>query len=141
MSRLVTVRYTGPQAAGDGDRDGPGARIAKFIPAEVLAFFAMWTQGVALLPWKNTIQTAELVGAVLGVVFTFVYFSRFFPNAPPESRAAHRYISTLAFAVYAYTISAVVIPGYFVPALAFLATAVITLVSAAFIPTSAASGP
>jgi hypothetical protein len=124
-------------AANKGDSDNALARIAKYIPAELVAFFAMWTHGVALLPWKNSILACEMVGVVIGLVVTPAYFTKFFPSAPPEARAAHRWISTLAFAVYAYTISAAVIPKQcYVPALALIATALITLFSAIFIPTS-----
>jgi hypothetical protein len=136
VALLVSVRYTGPQAAAKGDDDNTTARIAKYIPGEVLAFFAMWTQGVALLPWKVSFLHFEVAGAIVGVIITPVYFTKFFPNTPEEARAAHRWISTVAFAVYAYTISAAVIPKHYVPALALLATALITLVSAIFIPTS-----
>jgi hypothetical protein len=135
MSRLVSVRYVGAVAASKGDDDNTAARIAKYIPGEIIAFFSMWTQGVAILPWKNALLTCEVVGIIVGLIVTPLYFSKFFPNAPPEARAAHRWISTIAFAVYAYTISAAVIPEYFVAGLALLATALITLVSALFIPT------
>src|SRR5690349_22205970 len=118
MARLVTVRMLGPRTASSTDEDSPLSRIAKFVPAEVLAFFAMWTQAVASLPWPKAILPGELIGAALGLVFTYFYFDKFFPKAPPEARKAHMWISTLAFGVHAYNLSAGAISEYFIPGIA-----------------------
>lgn len=141
MGRLVTVRTVGPRAAAAGDEDSPLSRIAKYVPAEVLAFFAMWTQAAASLPWPEIVLPAELVGAAAGLLVTYVYFDKFFPKAPPEARKAHKWISTLAFGVHAYNLSAGAIPEYFVPGIALALTAAITLISALVIPTEASSPP
>ena len=141
MGRLVTVKYLGAQTAAAGEEDGPLNRIAKYVPAEVLAFFAMWTQAMAELPWKNAVLGGEIVGAVLGLIVTYAYFDRFFPNEPPEAQSAHKWISTLAFAVYAYNLSAGAISQYFEPAIALAVTAFITLLSALFVPKKASPVP
>ena len=140
MGRLVTARGVGTKAAGGNDQDGALSRIAKYVPAEVLAFFAMWTQAMASLPWKDAILPAEIGGAVVGVVFTYFYFERFFPEASISSRSAHKLVSTLAFGVYAYNLSAGAVPKYFVPGIALALTAAITLFSAVFIPTEKPPG-
>ncbi|HEY6926774.1 MAG TPA: hypothetical protein VI653_25035 [Steroidobacteraceae bacterium] len=141
MSRLVTVRYGGAAAAAKADEDRTLGRIAKYVPSELLAFYSMYTQGVATLKWESVRPLGELVGAAIGVILTLVYFGRFFPKAPPEARKAHLWISTGAFVVYAYTISAAAAPQYFVPGLALMATALITLVSSVIIPRSTRPPP
>lgn len=144
MGRLVTARVFGAKAAAGGDQDAALARIGKYIPAEILAFFAMWTQGTATLAAKPMLQEylggIELVGAIIGLVVTYIYFDRFFPQSAAVSRNAHKWISTLAFGVHAYNLSAGAVSTYFVPGVALLATAVITLVSAVYIPTEKPNG-
>lgn len=133
MGRLVNTVRRGALATG-GDPDTPLSRIAKYVPAELLAFYTLWTQAAASLPWKEHILTVCVGGAVIGVVVTFVYFDRLFPGADPVSRRFHRIISPVAFAVYSYTIMGSVVAHIFVPGVALLATAVITLVSAVAVP-------
>jgi hypothetical protein len=134
MARLVTVRPAGAAQASAAEDDAL-SRIGKYIPAEVLAFYALWTQAMAMLRWKELIIPGELLGGVIGLVFTYFYFDRFFPNEAKEARKAQKIISPLAFAVHAYTISAAAIPkDYFEPAIALALTALITLASAAYIP-------
>ena len=141
MSRLVTVRYSGATAAAKVDEDRALGRIAKYIPSELLAFYSMYTQGVATLKWASVRPLSELAGAAVGVILTLVYFGHFFPKAPPEARKAHLWISTCSFVVYAYTISAAAVPEYFIPGLALMATALITLVSSVIIPRSTKTPP
>lgn len=133
MGRLVSAVRVGAKAAG-GDSDTPLSRIAKYVPAEILAFYTLWTQAAASLPWKEHILKVCVAGALIGFVVTFLYFDRLFPNAEPAERRFHRIISPLAFAVYSYTIMASVVTDIFVPGIALLATAVITLVSAVAVP-------
>jgi hypothetical protein len=135
MGRLVTARTVGTKAAGGNDQDGPLSRIAKYVPSEVLAFFAMWTQAVASLSWKDVVLPAEIGGAVIGLIVTYVYFDRFFPQSPASSRSAHKWVSSGAFAVHAYNLSAGAIPAYFIPGIALALTALITLLSVIVIPT------
>lgn len=139
MSRLVTPRQTAVKAAGGSEQDGALSRIAKFVPSEVLAFFAMWTQAIASLPWKGAVPLIELGGAIVGLIITYVYFDRFFPQASPASRSAHKWISTGAFGVHAYNLSAGATPEYFIPGIALASTALITLISALYIPTETRS--
>lgn len=137
MSRLVTVKTIGPvAAAAAAPRDSTLTRIGKYVPAEILAFFAMWTQAVGTFSSSYARVPVEVAGVLIGLVATYIYFDRFFPGAPVEARNAHRWISTLAFAVYAYNLSAPVLPsGCFIPGAALLATALITLISALVEPT------
>jgi hypothetical protein len=140
MGRLVSTRTLGAVVANAGDDERALTRIAKYIPAEILAFFAMWTQGAASLPWADAVRWVELGGALVGLVATYLYFDRFFPESSIRSRIAHKRISTLAFGVYAYNLSAGAIPSYFVPGVALLLTAAITLVSALIIPSEKPAG-
>lgn len=133
MSRLVETVSPGAKAAGGGPEGGL-ERIAKYIPAEILAFYALWTQAAASLPWAQYILPICIAGAVIGLVVTYVYFDRLFPNAAPESKRYHRVISPVAFGVYSYTIMGSVVPDIFVSGIALLATAAITLASALAIP-------
>ena len=143
MSRLVETVSAGAKTASRSNPKDGIERIAKYIPAEILAFYTMWTQAAALLPIKSadpdapppdslvfpegTVTIACLVGLVLGAILTYAYFDRFFPDAKPESRRYHRVISPIAFLIYGYTIWGAVDPSYFVPGIALMATAVLTL--------------
>jgi hypothetical protein len=134
MSRLVIPEGIGAKAAGGGDKDNNLERIAKYIPAEVLAFYTMWTQAAASMPWANWLLPLCVVGMVIGIVITFVYFDRFFPDEPEAARRTQRLISPIAFLVYGYTIMGAVVPAVFVSGVALAATALITLISAVVIP-------
>jgi len=139
MSRLVTIRRkAGALAAGapPEEPDNALARIAKYVPAEVLAFFTIWTQAAATSANDKVVLWAAVGGGVLGALFTIFYFGKFFPNVPPEARKAHMWVSTLAFIVYAYTIAGSAIPEvYFKPGIALGATALVTLISSVVVPT------
>ncbi|MCJ2189172.1 hypothetical protein [Novosphingobium beihaiensis] len=142
MSRLVEpvpaaarLNVIGARAAADGGETGL-ERIAKYIPAEILAFYTMWVQGVATLPWPEYRLAMCILGAAFGVVLTYFYFDRFFPGVPIASRHYQRVISPIAFAVYSYTILGSVVPTVFVPGIALMLTAVVTVISAIAAPRS-----
>ena len=136
MSRMVIAETVGATAAGVSEKDTNIDRIAKYIPAEVLAFYTMWTQAAASLPWADWLLTICLVGMVIGVACTYIYFDRFFSGADPASRRMQRAISPVAFLIYSYTIIGAVVPEVFVSGVALAATALITLVSAVAVPRS-----
>lgn len=145
MSRLIEPAQAGAKLATSSDDPNGVERIAKYIPAEILAFYTMWTQAATMLPIEttdiseepsvgilfpeNTVTIACAGGLMFGVIITFFYFDRFFPNAKPVSRKYHRAISPIAFVIYGYTIWGAVDTTYFVPGIALMATAVLTLVS------------
>lgn len=137
MGRLVTPRRAGGgflASAEETTPDGGLARIAKYVPAEILSFYALWIQGVAFFSpdWE---AVAILVGTVVGVIATIIYFARAFPNALPQVRRSHMIVSPLAFIVYAYNLSASVVPQYFHPGVAVFGTALIILISWLMQPT------
>lgn len=138
MSRLVSAGRSGPDAARVDEsasaKDPALSRIAKYIPAEILAFYTMWTQGASQLPWKDMVMPLCLAGLAAGAVLCYVYFGRFFPEAPEASRKAHKILSPLAFLVYGYTIMGAVVPDIFVAGVALMLTAVITLASILMVP-------
>lgn len=138
MSRLVHTRSAIVAQSPDTAEADESAlsRIAKFIPAEILAFYTMWTQGAAQLPWKEAVMPMCLGGLIVGAVMSYVYFSRFFPNTPPESRKAHRIMAPLAFLIYGYTIMGAALPHLYIPGVALMATSAITVMSAVYQPTA-----
>lgn len=138
MSRMVAARRsaaldarTGAQAA---ESDPALSRIAKYIPAEILAFYTMWTQGAAQLPWPDLVMPLCVGGGIVGAILCYIYFGRFFPDAPEAARRAHQMLSPLAFLVYGYAIMGAVVPEVFVAGLALMLTAVVTLASVLLVP-------
>lgn len=129
ITRETGLESTAVAAGAATDNDNGLSRIAKYIPAEILAFFTMWTQGAAQLPMPEYLLTICVIGAVAGAIISFIYFDKFFPDAPEASRKAHKIISPLAFLVYSYTITGSVVQDFFIPGIALMATATITLVS------------
>lgn len=132
MGRLVETVPVGATAANRSSGHDGIDRIAKYIPAEVLAFYSMWTQASTMLPDTlpaHTLTFSCIIGIFVGISITYFYFDKFFPNADPNARKYHRIISPIAFLIYGYTIWGAVDSLYFLPGLALMATALLTLVS------------
>jgi hypothetical protein len=103
-------------------------KIAKLVPSEVLALY------LALVGWvpavKPAISKSWLYAGcfVVCLVLTPLYLSKMADKGKPKRR--HLVISTLAFGVWAYSVSgANVIPNWYDPALAGMATLLFTGIS------------
>lgn len=129
MGRLVEAMSSTPKAAAGGE--SKLERIAKYVPAEILSFYAMWVEATALLNLNNNATVSMVaIGCVIGLVATPIYFWKFFPTEPKTVRQAHMMVSSVAFLAYSYSISSVAIPDFVNPAICLLLTAVATLLSA-----------
>lgn len=131
MSRLIEPQTTAAHAAGQETEEGKLGRIAKYVPAEFLAFYAAWVEGVATFGFAKEIALLlTVLGIVIGLILTPIYFLHFFEGQPVKVRRAHAVVSTLAFFTYAYSLSAMTIPTWVHPGVCLLLTAITTLLSA-----------
>jgi hypothetical protein len=152
MARLVKPGPTGLEVfkvsgGGKGAASGGKAeyaeRIAKYVPAEVIAAY------LTLLPivlggsdpdtHRRTILLAVIFG--LGVLFTPAYLWRF--RAQGNAKLYHFVISTLAFVIWAYSIPEGLFDdvGAYDKVIAPILLVVFTLVSGLFAPDQPANEP
>jgi hypothetical protein len=140
MSRLVEGKQ--PAASAYAGRSGKqaaadyGERVAKYVPAEIIAAY------LALLPivlgdaadgtTKRTTLLAIVFGACL--VLTPLYLSRFVEAGKPKWM--HLIVSTVAFVVWAYAIGGFFTDiGWYDKAAAAILITFFSLVSGLFVPT------
>ena len=131
MGRLVELQVRGVTAAADGSREDPLTRIAKYVPAEILAFYSMWVEGVTTVTSDAKFRLYIVItGGVIGLLATPFYFWRYFPTEPVPVRKAHAIVSSIAFIAYGYSLSAIAIPSWVNAGIALLLTAITTLIAA-----------
>jgi hypothetical protein len=116
------------EGEGSGKKDGAIDRIAKYVPAEVLAAFtALYSAliAMALSDGEKLIGAAILIAVFFAVTIAYVI-----KNTPGSaSKKAHLAVTPLAFLAWAYAISSAVLGDYYLPLLAFAAQVVVIALS------------
>jgi hypothetical protein len=106
-------RYVIPNAPGlaAGAEDGFGARLAKYIPAELVAMYTIAIGGLVSAKPPASVSHWIAVGLiVLFLAATFLYFVR---KAPAGTvRKAHMIASPIAFVAWAYPLAAPLLGGW-----------------------------
>ncbi|MCF4099515.1 hypothetical protein [Maritalea mediterranea] len=135
MSRWVTAAPpTGrdfevkSEEGAKGKKDGAIERIAKYVPAEILAgFTALYSALIAMALSDNE----KLIGAaILIALFFIVTIFYVIKNTPDNaSKKAHLAVTPLAFLAWSYAISSAVLGDYYLPLFAFIAQAVVIALS------------
>lgn len=135
MSRWVTAT---PEIGRDfsiesdgkakGKKDNAIDRIAKYVPAEILAgFTALYSALIAMA----LSDTEKLIGAAILIALFFVvtifYVIKYTPDS--ASKKAHLAVTPLAFLAWSYAISSAVLGDYYLPLFAFIAQAVVIALS------------
>jgi hypothetical protein len=126
-------RWVRPQEPGktSGDDDDASARIAKYVPAEVVAVFTLLTTILVSLDIPDTARPAAGAGLIaLFFVATIAYLVRQIPKG--LVRKAHLVVSPVAFLAWAYPIASSALGHWFYPLLAFALMA-ITLALSIFV--------
>lgn len=103
-------------------------KVAKLVPSEVLALYLAlvgWVPAVKLAISKSWLYAGCFV---ICLIFTPLYLSKMADKGKPKR--THLILSTLAFMVWAYSVSgATVIPNWYDAALAGMATLLFTGIS------------
>ena len=121
MPRLVVPRDTtkskfAPEAMDNVPADDYKARLVKYVPAESVAFYALVDKLVAShynLEGSSIVAPVAQAAVVLswlifglGIIGTPLYLNR--QKLPGQPWKLHAAISTIAFALWAYTLSGTV---------------------------------
>jgi hypothetical protein len=133
MSRWVTAKRPGLKAAAGEKPDGPLARIAKYIPGEIVSAYTLLFSGLAafkLAPGESLRAAFALIAIFL--VVTIVYVATRTPRG--SVRTAHLIVSPIAFLVWAYPISSSLLGAWFVGLAAFFGQAIIMALSIIIVP-------
>jgi hypothetical protein len=105
-------------------------KIAKLIPSEIIAGYVGLVGLVPLVQNQQARPWIYLIVFALCIVLTPLYL-RFQANKSKPYRI-HMLVSTIAFAVWAYSISgAAIVPGFHDPAIASMLLIAFTLISGA----------
>ena len=141
MSRLVDPGSSGAVGTDWADEPAEGTaaavrsyveRVAKYVPAEIVAAYLTMNGfiGAAAAPRRAGLFLLSF-GSCLAL--TPVYLARM--ADPGQPRALHLVVSTLAFAVWAYSLDGVFREfGLYDPIAASIALVLFTLVSGLFVP-------
>lgn len=133
MSRWVVPKTTGLKAAEGEPADGPTARVAKYVPAEVVSVFTLLVAGCAAMKLPD--QQPRQVAAFLIVLFFLATIGYIWNRTPRGAvRIAHLIVSPLSFLAWAYPISSMLLGDWFVAVISFLAQAVVLALSLAIQP-------
>lgn len=139
MSRLVEV-----QIAHEGVAPAPppigeqikqqGERAAKYVPAEVLAFYMGAIQLIQLHANPTFRTWTFALAGIFAWVFTPIWLGRFAEH--PASRRPNQVMGFIAFAIWAYAYPAGFFfeRGWYEPVIAGLALLVFTLLSSYYQP-------
>jgi hypothetical protein len=132
MSRWIVPKTTGLKAAAGEPSDGPLARIAKYIPGEVVSAFTMVAALVAALKLDSP-EPQQAAVFLIGIFLltTVVYVVR---NTSGPVRTAHLIVSPPAFLAWSYPISSSLLGHWFVPLYALLGQAAVIALSIAVQP-------
>lgn len=133
MSRFVVPLNAG--LAGGPTPDDFGARLAKYIPAEILSIYTAAVGAlVAAHPAKPTAQWIAVGLIALCAVLTAAYFWRAAPAG--DVTRAHMIASPIAFVAMAYPISSALLDNWFIGYLAVLGQVVAALLAWFLVPTT-----
>lgn len=125
IGRDFSAKSEGTRAS---KKDSAIDRIAKYVPAEILAAFtALYSALIAMALSEGE----KLIGAAILIaiffITTVVYVMKFTPD--DASKKAHLAVTPLAFLSWSYAISSAVLGDYYLPLFAFLAQVVVIALS------------
>ncbi len=128
MARLYYEKGdSAADAAVDSELKNYGEKIGKLIPSEVIAGY-LTMLGFVPLSGDTAKPWLYLAAFFLCLILTPLYLRAMSDPFRPKRR--HLVISSLAFVVWAYTISGqAVIPAYYQPAVASMIMVAFTLIS------------
>ncbi len=132
MSRFVIPARQGLVAAVAEPPDGPGGRIVKYVPADIVSIFTMVVAG--LISVKIDPRTAAFVVVGLIAVFFIGTIAFMAVKAPPPVRNAHLIVSPLAFLAWAYPVSSVLLGAWFIGWAALVLQAIVLLLALIIAP-------
>ena len=133
MSRWVMPRTPGLRGGSSAQTQDDDAirRIAKYVPAEVIAPYAILLTLLASLDVSSTERQYAGLGLIaLFFLATVAYLSWAAPKG--SSRRAHYFVSPLAFLAWSYPISSSALDDMFYPLVAFTLQA-LTIVLSLFV--------
>ena len=113
-------RWVRPQKPGktSGDDDDAVARIAKYVPAEIVSIFTLLTTILVSIDISDELRPATAAGLIaLFFAVTIVYLALRVPKG--LVRKAHLVVSPVAFLAWAYPIASSPLGAWFYPLLAF----------------------
>ena len=128
MSRFVIPRRPGLAEGKAEPPDGFGARLAKYIPAEIITIYTIAIGG--LVSAKPEQPAARWIAFGLMALFcagTILYLLFRAPISIPEVRRAHLIASPIAFLAWAYPLAAPLLGTWFIGWIAILGQAVAAL--------------
>jgi len=156
MGRLVRVPREVPIDSSAGGLDGVHAgngyhyyvqadsyleRVAKYVPAEVLAF-SVFINAILDQSLKAGGKTAMMAGMPVSTIATAVViagtvltpFFMWYMRRPGDAWGTNAFVSTLLFPVWSYALGSVAFAGYWDGNLAAILLASATVVSGLFAP-------
>jgi hypothetical protein len=126
MSRFVVPRRPGLASGGAEPPDGFGARLAKYLPTEIVSFYTIAIGG--LVSTKPGASAAPWIAVGLMALF-FVATLAYFGFKAPKGvvRKAHLIASPIAFLAWAYPLTAPLLGRWFIGWTAIVGQAVAAL--------------
>jgi hypothetical protein len=126
MSRFVVPRKTGLASGPVEPPDGFGARLAKYLPTEIVTIYTITIGGLVSAKPDPAIATWIAVGLiVLFCAATLVYFGLKAPAG--VVRRAHLVASPIAFVAWAYPLAAPLLGSWFIGWIAIVGQAIAAL--------------
>ena len=126
MSRFVVPRRPGLAAGAQEPPDGFGARLAKYLPAEIISIYTMAIGGLVSAHPNASIAPWIAVGLMaLFCIATFGYFGYKAPGG--VVRKAHLVASPIAFLAWAYPLAAPLLGSWFIGWIAIIAQTIAAL--------------
>jgi hypothetical protein len=128
MSRFVVPRIHGLAAGAATQPDGFAARLAKYLPAEIMSFYTVAIGG--LVSAKPDQAVAPLIAVGLMLLFLAATVAYFYFRAPVGTvRRAHLIASPIAFVAWAYPLAAPLLGAWFIGWIAIIGQAIAALVA------------
>lgn len=128
MSRFVLPKRPGLASGTTEPPDGFGARLAKYLPAEIVSFYTIAIGG--LVSAKPDPAAAPWIAVGLIAIFfvaTFLYFK--FKAPAGVVRRAHLVASPITFLAWAYPLAAPLLGAWFVGWIAIVGQAIAALIA------------
>jgi hypothetical protein len=126
MSRFVVPNRPGLAAGATESPDGFGARLAKYLPAEIVSFYTIAIGG--LVSAKPDPAIAPWIALGLMALFCAATLAYFGLKAPPGVvKRAHLVASPIAFLAWAYPLAAPLLGPWFIGWIAIIGQAIAAL--------------
>jgi hypothetical protein len=114
MSRWVVPAHAGLKSAGPrGQPDGAAARVVKYVPAEVVSAYTVFSTALSAFNLPDD-QGAWFAEALISFFF-LVTIGYVYNQTNGAIRRAHLLVSPLSFLAWAYPISSTLLGEMFVP--------------------------